>query len=148
MTFSPNGSVMLVTVSPGEVVSSHKRPKGLIVSITPDGKVDPKPVATGFTTPLGLDCAPPGYGDFAGQIFVTDAGDIQIPAPHAQALKRDGKVYRVTEQGELKLVASGFINPAGARFIGHHLWVTDINGDFIAGGRTLPDGFLVQIDAK
>ncbi len=122
LTFSPNGSVMLVTVSPGEIVSSRKRPKGLIVSVAPDGKVDPKPVVTGLTTPLGLDVAPPGF--------------------------RDGKVYRVTKEGELKLVASGFVNPAGVRFIGHHLWVTDINGDFIAGGRELPDGFLVQIDAK
>jgi hypothetical protein len=148
LTFSPNGSVMLVTVSPGEIVSSRKRPKGLIVSIEPDGKVDPKPVAMGLTTPLGLDVAPPGFGDYTGQIFVTDVGDIQVPVPQTQALKHDGKVYRVTKQGELKLVASGFINPAGARFIGHHLWVTDINGDFIAGRRELPDGFLVQIDAK
>jgi hypothetical protein len=92
--------------------------------------------------------APPGFGDYAGQIFVTDVGDIQVPVPQTQELKRDGKVYRVTREGELKLVASGFVNPAGARFIGHHLWVTDINGDFIAGGRELPDGFLVQIDAK
>jgi len=148
LTFSSNGSVMLVTVSPGEIVSSRKQPKGLIVSVAADGKVDPKPVATGLTTPLGLDVAPPGFGDYAGQIFVTDVGDIQVPVPQTQALKRDGKVYRVTKEGELKLVASGFINPAGARFIGHHLWVTDINGDFIAGGRELPDGFLVQIDAK
>ena len=29
--------------------------------------------------------------------------------------------------GELKLVASGFVNPSGLRFVGHHLWVTDIN---------------------
>jgi hypothetical protein len=148
LTFSPNGSVMLVTVSPGEIVSSRKQPTGLIVSVEPDGKVDPKPVATGLTTPLGLDIAPAGFGGFAGQIFVTDVGDIQVPVPQTQALNRDGKVYRVTKQGELKLVASGFVNPAGARFVGHHLWVTDINGDFIAGGRELPDGFLVQIDAK
>jgi hypothetical protein len=148
LTFSPNGSVMLVTVSPGEVVSAHKQPKGMIVSVAPDGKVDRKPVATGLTTPLGLAVAPPGFGDFAGEIFVTDAGDIQVPVPQTQELEHDGKVYRVTKEGELKLVASGFVNPAGARFIGHHLWVTDINGDFIAGGRELPDGFLVQIDAK
>jgi hypothetical protein len=148
LTFSANGSVMLVTVSPGEIVSSRKQRRGLIVSVTPDGKVDPKPVATGLTTPLGLEIAPPGFGDFAGQIFVTDVGDIQVPVPRNQPLKRDGKVYRVTKEGELKLVASGFVNPAGARFIGHHLWVMDINGDFIAGGRTLPDGFLVQIDAS
>jgi hypothetical protein len=148
LTFSPNGSVMLVTVSPGEIVSSRKQPRGLIVSVAPDGKVDPKPVVTGLTTPLGLDVAPPGFGDFAGQIFVSDVGDIQVPVPQTQQLKRDGKLYRVTKEGELKLVASGFINPAGVHFIGHHLWITDINGDFIAGGRELPDGFLVQIDPR
>jgi len=43
--------------------------------------VDPKPVAMGLTTPLGLDVAPPGFGDYAGQIFVTDVGDIQVPVP-------------------------------------------------------------------
>jgi hypothetical protein len=148
LTFSPNGSAMLVTVSPGEIVSPHKQPTGSVVSVAPDGKVDPKPVATGLTTPLGLVVAPPGFADFEGQIFVTDVGDIQVPVPQTQPLKHDGKVYRVTKQGGLKLVASGFVNPAGVRFIGHHLWVTDINGDFIAGGRELPDGFLVQIDAK
>ena len=148
LTFSRNGSVMLVTISPGEIVSSRKQPKGLIVSAAPDGKIDPKPVVTGLTTPLGLDIAPSGFGDFAGQIFVSDVGDIQVPVPQTQELKRDGKVYRVTTDGKLKLVASGFINPAGVHFIGHHLWITDINGDFIAGGRELPDGFLVQIDAR
>ncbi len=68
LTFSSNSSVMLVTVSPGEIVSSRKQPKVLIVSVAADGKVDPKPVATGLTTPLGLDVAPPGFGDYAGQI--------------------------------------------------------------------------------
>jgi hypothetical protein len=124
---------MLVTVSSGEIVSSRKQPKGLIVSVAPNGKIDPKPLVTGLTTPLGLDVAPPGFGDFAGQIFVSDAGDIQVPVPQTQQLKRDGKLYRVTREGELKLVASGFVSPAGVHFIGHHLWVTDINGDFIAG---------------
>ena len=148
LTFSADNSAMLVTISPGEIISSRKQPKGLIVSVGPDGEVDPKPVATGLTTPLGLDIAPAGFGDFAGQIFVTDVGDIQVPVPQTQALKRDGRVYRVTREGELKLVASGFVNPAGAHFIGKHLWITDINGDFIAGGRELPDGFVVQIDAQ
>jgi hypothetical protein len=148
LTFTSDGAAMLVTVSPGEIVSSRKQPKGLIVRLAPDGKVDGKPVVEGLTTPLGLDIAPAGFGNFAGQIFVTDVGDIQVPVPQTQALKRDGKLYRVTKGGELKLVASGFVNPAGARFVGNHLWVTDINGDFIAGGRELPDGFLVRIEAK
>jgi hypothetical protein len=73
---------------------------------------------------------------------------LEVPVPQTQALKPDGKVYRVTADGALKLVASGFVNPAGLRFIGNHLWVTDINGDFIAGMRELPDGFLVQLDPQ
>jgi hypothetical protein len=28
------------------------------------------------------------------------------------------------------------------------LWVTDINGDFIAGKRELPDGFVVKIQRQ
>lgn len=148
ISFTADGSAMLATVSPGEVVSSATEAKGVIVKITPDGKVDPKPVATGLMRPAGLDLAPAGFGNYTGEIFVTDMCDIQVPVPQTQALKRDGKVYRVTKNGELKLVASGFVNPSGLRFIGDHLWVTDINGDFIAGTRELPDGFLVQIDAK
>jgi hypothetical protein len=148
LTFTADGSAMLVTVSPGEIVSSGKEAKGMIVRVTPDGKVDPKPVVSGLTSPMGLDIAPSSFGNFAGQIFVTDMGDIQVPVPQTQALKRDGRLYRVTKAGELKLVASGFVNPSGVHFVGHHLWVTDINGDFIAGTRELPDGFLVQIDTK
>ncbi len=148
LTFTADNSAMLVTVSPGEVTSGAAEGKGMIVRVTPGGMIDPKPVVTGLTRPFGLDVAPAGFGKFKDQIFVTDAGDIQIPVPGTQALKRDGKVYRATPTGELKLVASGFVNPAAARFIGNHLWVTDINGDFIAGKRELPDGFLVQIDAR
>jgi hypothetical protein len=148
LTFMRDGSAMLVTVAGGEVVSSNTEAKGVVVRITPDGRVDPKPVATGLIRGAGIDIAPAGFGDYAGQIFVTDMEDIQVPVPQTQALKRDGKVYRVTKEGELKLVASGFVNPSGLRFIGNHLWVSDINGDFIAGMRELPDGFLVRLDVK
>lgn len=148
LTFTPDGSAMLVTVSPGEVVASNSAAKGAIVRVTPDGKVDPKPLVTGLIRPAGIDIAPGGFARYGGEIFVTDMGDIQVPVPATQALKRDGKIYRVTKGGELKLVAMGFVNPSGLRFVDHHLWVTDINGDFIAGGRELPDGFLVQFDVK
>jgi len=148
LTFTTDGSAMLATVAGGEVVSSNTAAKGMIVRISPDGKVDPKPVVSGLVRPAGIDIAPAGFGEYAGQIFVADMGDIQVPVPQTQALKRDGKIYRITKEGELKLVASGFVNPSGLRFIGDHLWVTDINGDFIAGMRELPDGFLVQIDAR
>ena len=148
LTFTNDNSAMFVTVSPGEVTSGAVAGTGLIMRVEPDGKIDPKPVVTGLTRPFGLDVAPAGFGQFKDEIFVTDAGDIQIPVPATQALKHDGKIYRATPGGAIKLVASGFVNPAGARFIGKHLWITDINGDFIAGKRELPDGFLVQIDAK
>jgi hypothetical protein len=148
ITFTPDGAAMLATVAGGEVISSNTEPKGVIVRITPDGKVDPKPVATGLIRGSGLDIAPAGFGSYGGQIFVADMGDIQVPVPQTQALKRDGKLYRVTQDGKLELVAAGFVNPSGVRFIGNRLWVTDINGDFIAGMRELPDGFLTLIDAQ
>jgi hypothetical protein len=147
-TFAQDGSAMLVTTSPGEVVESAAEAKGAIIRITPDGKIDPKPIATGLVRPAGIAIAPSRFGSYGGEIFVTDMADIQVPVPQTQALKRDGKVYRVTKAGELKLVASGFVNPAGLHFIGNHLWITDINGDFIAGMRELPDGFIVELDAQ
>jgi hypothetical protein len=62
-----------------------------------------------------------------------------------QALQTDGKVYRVGDDGKPQLVASGFVNPAGMLVVDGSLWVTDINGDFIAGKRELPDGFIVKL---
>jgi hypothetical protein len=147
ITFTPDGSAMLVTTSTDTLPSAGTAPKGAIIRISSDGKIDPKPIVTGLIGPAGIAVAPPNFGKYGGQIFVTDAADFEFPVPQTQPLKRDGKVYRVTPQGELKLVASGFINPGGLRFIGTHLWVTDINGDFIAGMRELPDGFVVQLEA-
>jgi hypothetical protein len=146
VAFTPDGSAMLVTAAPELLPSATSGPKGVILRITPDGKIDPKPVVTGLVGGAGMAIAPPGFGDYAGQIFVADVGDFESPVPQTQPLKRDGKIYRVTQQGELKLVASGFVNPLCLRFIDNHLWVTDVNGDFILGMRELPDGFLVQLD--
>ncbi|MGH8008545.1 MAG: hypothetical protein ACREQ3_16255, partial [Candidatus Binatia bacterium] len=85
---------------------------------------------------------------YAGQLFVTEIGELQIPTPMTQTMKADGKVYRVTSAGQLELVATGFVNPLGLRFVGSKLWVTDINGDFLGGRRELPDGFIVEITAQ
>ena len=62
-----------------------------------------------------------------------------------QATDADGRVYRIDAAGDVQLVASGFHNPVGLHFVGDALWVTDINGDFIAGRRELPEGFVVAI---
>jgi sugar lactone lactonase YvrE len=65
-----------------------------------------------------------------------------------QPVTADGRVYRVTPDGQVHLVASGLFNPNGVRFVGNALWVTDVNGDFIVGKRELPDGFIVEIRAR
>jgi hypothetical protein len=148
ITFTADGSAMLAATVPTDAsLSAGSAPKGAIIRITADGKIDPKPIVTRLIFPDGIVIAPPNFGKYGGQIFVADAGDYEMPVPQTQPLKRDGKVYRVTPQGELKLVASGFINPEGLRFVGTRLWVTDVNGDFIGGGRELPDGFVVQLEA-
>jgi hypothetical protein len=82
-------------------------------------------------------------------VFVADLGPTtEIPVPMTQRVAVDGKVYRVTPDGQLQLVASGFLSPAGVKFIENKLWITDIACDFIAGQRELPDGFIVEIEAK
>jgi len=70
---------------------------------------------------------------------------MQVPVPMTQTLSADGKVYRIGGDGKPQLVASGFVNPAGLLIVDGALWVTDINGDFIAGKRELPDGFIVKL---
>lgn len=116
--------------------------------VTAEGKIDDTPVVEGLTRLMGLALAPQEFGSYAGQIFVTDIESIQVPVPMTQALQPDGKVYRVTPEGQLHLVASGFFNPVGVGFLGKRLWVSDINGDFIAGKRELPDGFIAEIRSQ
>jgi hypothetical protein len=146
--FSEDGKAMLVTVAEGEIIGPPKSKAGAIITVSPDGKIADKPLAQGLTRPMGIGVAPPGFGQYAGQLFVADVESIQVPVPMTQTLAADGKVYRVTPAGELHLVAAGFFNPAGVRFFDGRLWVSDINGDFIAGKRELPDGFIVEIQAQ
>ena len=69
--------------------------------------------------------------------------------PMTQPLKADGQIYRLAKDGQVHLVASGFVNPSSLTFIDDHtFWVSDINGDFIAGRRELPDGFVVSAKAS
>ena len=141
---------MLVSVSRGVFdIASTAEPTGAIVRVTPEGKIEGKPVFEGQGRPMGMGIAPEGFGSYGGQLFFSDIGLFQIPVPMTQALKADGKLYRLTSEGKPELVASGFNNPMGVRFIDNKtLWVTDINGDFIAGKRELPDGFLTEVLAQ
>lgn len=146
--FTPDGKTMLVTVARGNIAVPPSGKTGAVVRVSPEGKVDEKPLVQGLVRPMGMDFAPKEFGPYAGQLFIADAEAIQIPVPMTQSLAADGKVYRVTPEGELRLVAAGFLNPAGVRFVGDKLWINDINGDFIAGKRELPDGFIVEIQLR
>jgi hypothetical protein len=146
-TFTPDGASMLVSVNPGGALGKPGK-RGEVLRVSPKGEVDPKAAVTGLASAGGLAFAPKGFDGYGGQLFITDFGEFELPLPMTQALRRDGSVYRVTPGGELKLVASGFVNPLGLSFIGNRLWVTDIVGDFIDGHRELPDGFVVEISAR
>ena len=113
-----------------------------------DGRVETTPVASGFTLPGGILVTPKGFAGKDAQIYVTEVGDIQSPVPMTQVLNSDGKVYRISADGKSELVASGFVNPLGLQVVDGALVVTDINGDFIAGKRELPDGFIVKLTPR
>lgn len=145
LRFTPDGQSLLVTVVRGGIFAAAG---SAVLRVFPDGKIDDKPVVEALTLFGSLDFAPEGFGSYAGQLFVVDVGHYEIPVPLGQALRADGKVHRVTPEGKLELVASGFINPWGLRFVGETLWVSDINGDFIYGKRELPDGFIVALTTQ
>ncbi len=144
LRFAEDGQSLLVTVVRGGL---YKASGTAVLRVLPDGTIVDKAVAEGGTMFGGLDIAPAGFGAYGGQLFIVDVGSFEIPVPQGQALRADGKVYRVTPEGRLEVVVSGLINPWGLRFVGNRLWVSDINGDFIYGKRELPDGFIVEVTA-
>ena len=145
LRFAPDGKSLLVTVVRGGIFAAAG---SAVLRVMSDGKVADKPVVEAPTLFGSLDFAPEGFGPYAGQLFVVDVGHYEIPVPLGQALRADGKIHRVTPEGKLELVASGFINPWNLRFVGNTMWVADINGDFIYGKRELPDGFIVTIGVQ
>jgi|SRR5579885_840695 hypothetical protein len=149
LTFTPDNQWMLVPVTPANAAGAPDpgARRGMIMKVSPRGEINPKPLVWGLRTPGGMAFAPVDFKWFGGQLFFTDLGEFQIPVPMTQPLKRDAVVLRLSRAGVPKLVASGFVNPLHMRFIGHKLWVSDLNGDFIGGRRELPDGFIVEIAA-
>lgn len=148
MAFAADGKSMLVTFKRGGLLAPNVPGSGLVLRVFADGQIDATPVASGFTLPGGIIVAPDGFAGGEAQIYVTEIGEIQSPVPMSQALARDGQVYRIAPDGTRALVASGFINPLGMQVVDGALWVTDINGDFIAGKRELPDGFVVKLTPR
>ncbi len=147
LQFATDHSTMLVSVYKSDTSGAAVPNGGAIMRVRPDGSIEDAPFAAGLTGPVGMEFAPEGFGAHGGELFVADAGDFTIPVPMTQPVANDGKVYRITADGQPHLVASGLFNPSGVHFVGDALWVTDLNGDFIGGRRELPDGLVVEIRA-
>ncbi len=146
--FTRDGTAMLVSLGRSDAVGAAVAGGGSIVRVRPDGSVEAQPLATGLTSPVGMDFAPPGFGDHGGQLFVADGGVVEVPVRMTQPVAADGKVLRLAADGRPHLVASGLHSPAGVRFVGKALWVSDLAGDFIGGRRELPDGWIATIEAR
>jgi len=145
LAFSPDGRWMLVALTLGGLKPEPGGEDGVIIRVSPEGEADGTPVAVGLGQPIGIAFAPADFAPWGGQMFVSDLGAIQAPVPMTRPLDRDGRIFRVSEDGKVHLVASGFVNPAGVLFVEGSLWVADFNGDFIGGRRELPEGFIVKI---
>lgn len=146
--FMPDGSRMLATVRGGPPVfaadwnTGPDSAVGAIVSVRPDGSVDPKPVVTA-RRPVDVEVAPADFGPYGGQIFFTDWEE-ESPVPPDMPLKPESKLHRIAPDGTVHLVASGFVRPAGISFIDGSIWVSNINRD----RPDLPDGSIVRIDRR
>ena len=154
-SFSSDGSRMIVSVGTGNISLDEDldrralaAPGGAIVAVSPEGVIDEHPLVQGLRRPAGLKVAPLTMRMYGGEIFFCDFGEFQMPVPMTQPLKRDGRIYRLAKDGQVHLVASGFVNPMSLIFVDGAIWVTDVNGDFIAGRRELPDGFIVKLELQ
>lgn len=144
-TFSEDTRAMLVTAAAGVAGTAPTPGDGAVLRVLPTRTVDPEPLLSGLSSPCGIAIAPRQFGAFGGELFIADCGIVQVPVQMTQPELDDGAIYRATADGKLHLVAKGLRNPMSLRFIGGRLWVADIAGDFLGGGRELPDGFVVEI---
>ena len=139
LRFTPDGRSMLVTV-----IANRGKPNssGAVVYLTRGGKLEGTVISLGpGAQPYGLDIAPEGFGNYGGDLFAS-------VSVFKDGKRTDGQVVRVDRDGGVHVVAGGFIVPVAISFIDNkRLWVSDINGDYIAGGVETPDGFIVEITA-
>ena len=150
--FTPDGSRMIASLR-NEAMGAPRvpgaAPKGLFVSVSPDGKVDAKPLYEGGHRPADVEIAPADFGRYAGQIFFTDDGN--DPADNSvrlrdRPMKPVGAFYRITADGQTHLVASGFYRPRGITFMNGSIFVADHAGVF--SSQTLPNGFIMKFDLE
>ncbi|MFT4583285.1 MAG: hypothetical protein ACI915_003265 [Gammaproteobacteria bacterium] len=150
ISFTPDGQTMLVgaAVQDPKIAAITRPGQGSILRVAPNGSVAEKPFATGLHEPGAMAFAPRGFGEFAGDLFISDAGSWDNDIAATSPIASDGKLYRVTQAGNLEPFASGLANPVAVTFVGKMLVVSDINGDFHVGQHKIPIGFIVTIQPK
>jgi hypothetical protein len=93
---------------------------GRIDALGPDGK-EKTDYLVGFVNPTGWGYAPPGFGNYAGNMFIVDAGR---PA-EKNAAARDGNMYRVDNKGVTRPYASGMVDPNCLRITPNSVVIAD-----------------------
>lgn len=144
ISFTADGKTMLLGVAAPSPANRAKTTagSGRILRVAADGTIAAESLVSGLHEPGAMAFAPAGFGKFAGELFISDAGDWNNEVEATEPVGRDGLLYRVTATGQLEVVASGFANPVGVAFVGNALVISDINGDFHVGTQKFPDGFL------
>lgn len=157
LTFTPDGQHLLVSMYVGAegvpgLLGKVLPGRATIARVRPDGTIEPEQLVRSSPTRKisiwQMAYAPKSFGEYAGQLFMAatnekfGAGQQLMGNTPPEA----GEVYRLTPEGELKLVATGLRASTGLAFNGNRLWVSDVNGDYISmARRELPDGFVVEI---
>ena len=93
---------------------------GRINVLGPDGKLKTE-YLVGFVNPTGWGYAPAGFGGYAGNLFIVDAGK---PAAK-NAAERDGSVYRLDNKGVVRPYASGLVDPNCLRITSNAMVIAD-----------------------
>ncbi len=158
IAFTSDGKTMLLGATRPDARNRAETAEGgaRIWRVAADGTIDDTPYATGLHEPGPMALAPAGFGKYAGDLFITDAGDwdndvgiMQQPniGPNLPVTD-DGKVYHLTHDGKVEVIVSGLRNPVAIAFVGDTLLIGDINGDFHIGYQKIPDGFVVAIKPR
>ncbi len=148
--FTPDGQTLLLGVTAPPPANRNKviAGGGRILRMSADGSLAATPLVSGLHEPGAMAYAPVGFGQYGGQLFVSDAGEWHNDVEATEAIGRDGKLYRVTAAGKLETAVSGLANPVGVGFLGGALVISDINGDFHVGTQKFADGFMYLIEAQ
>lgn len=144
LAFTPDGQSMLLGVAAPAPANRNKTSPGggRILRVHADGRIDATALITGLHEPGAMAYAPATFGKFAGDLFVSDAGEWDNDVEATEPITRDGRIYRVTTGAKLEAAISGLANPVGVGFVGGKLVISDINGDFHVGQQKFPDGFM------